>query len=139
MVSLLARDEAVDLGLAGEHAAATASGLTFHAFPITDCSVPPSREAVAELVGRLVEALRSGKTVAVHCRQGVGRSAMIAAATLIIAGGDAETAIETIRQSRGLEVPETKAQRQWISDFGAWSARRAAEPQHAADGALRRR
>jgi predicted protein tyrosine phosphatase len=140
VVSLLARDESVELGLAGEDAAATASGLTFHAFPIADCSVPPSREAVVELVERLVEVLRSGKTVAVHCRQGIGRSAMIAAATLIIAGGDAETAIETIRQSRGLEVPETKAQRQWISDFGAWlSARRAAERQHAADGALRRR
>jgi protein-tyrosine phosphatase len=139
VVSLLEPDEAVDLELVGERVSSTTSGLTFHALPIPDRGVPRSREAVAELVNEIIESLRAGKTVAIHCRQGIGRSAMIAAAALIAAGVDAGSAVDTIRRSRGLDVPETDAQRQWISDFDAWvSSRRAAQQQHAADGASRR-
>jgi protein-tyrosine phosphatase len=115
------------------------SGLGFRALPIPDRGVPPSREAVAELADQLVAALRSGKTVAVHCRQGIGQSAMIVAAALIAGGVDVGTAVNTIRQSRGLDVPEIPAQRQWISDFSAWRlGRRPAQQQHPADGASRR-
>ena len=97
------------------------------------------REAVAEFGDQIVDALRSGKTVAVHCRQGIGRSAIMVAAALIAAGLNAETAVNAIRRSRGLDVPETQAQRQWISVFAAWlSSRRAAQQQRAADGASRR-
>ena len=139
VVSLLEPDEEADLALTRESTSSTASGLTFRAFPIPDRSVPNSREAMAEFADQLVDALRSGKTVAVHCRQGIGRSAMMVAAALIATGLNAETAVDAIRQSRGLDVPETQAQRQWISDFSAWlSSRRAAQQQHAADGASRR-
>ena len=94
-----------------------------------DRVVPNSRTAVAQLVEQILDALRAGKNVALHCRQGIGRSALIAAAALISDGQDAETAIRTVRQSRGLEVPETRAQRQWISDFSSWLAdKRAAQP-----------
>jgi protein-tyrosine phosphatase len=80
-------------------------------------------------VDQIVEALNAGKSVALHCRQGIGRSAMIAAAALISGGQDADTAISTIRRSRGLEVPETHAQRKWISDFSSWLAnQRATQP-----------
>lgn len=139
VVSLLEPDEARDLGLTDEPMSSTASGLVFRAFPVPDRGVPRSREAVAELADDILDALRSGKTVAVHCRQGIGRSAMMVAAALVAAGLNAETAVKTIRQSRGLDVPETQAQRQWISDFAAWlSRRRAAQQQHPADGASRR-
>ena len=55
-------------------------------------------------------------------RQGIGRSGMIAAAALISGGQDAETVINTLRRSRGLEGPETHAQRQWILAFLSWLA-----------------
>jgi predicted protein tyrosine phosphatase len=140
VVSLLEPDEERDLGLTGESASSTASGLVFRAFPIPDRSVPRSREAVAELADQIVDALHSGKTVAVHCRQGIGRSAMVVAAALVAAGINPETAIDTIRQSRGLDVPETQVQRRWVSDFAAWlSRRRAAQQQHPAGGTSRRR
>ena len=91
-----------------------------------------------QLVDQIVDALHAGKSVALHCRQGIGRSVLIAAAALISGGQNAETAIDTIRRSRGLEVPETHAQRQWISDFSSWLAnKRVAQPRHAADGAPR--
>ncbi|MBI2317153.1 MAG: dual specificity protein phosphatase family protein [Betaproteobacteria bacterium] len=139
VVSLLGRDEEVDLDLTGESSSSKASGLVFRAFPIPDRSVPRSRAAVTALAEEIVDALRSGKTVAVHCRQGIGRSAMIVAAALIASGLTPESAVNAIRQSRGLEVPETEAQRQWISDFAVWLSRRhAAQQQHAADVAPRR-
>lgn len=100
VVSLLEPDEEVDLDLTGESSSSTASGIDFRSFPIPDRSVPKSREAMAELADHMVDALRSGKTVAVHCRQGIGRSAMIAAAALISGGLNAETAVNAIRQSR---------------------------------------
>lgn len=139
VVSLLEPDEEVELALAGESASSAASGLEFRSFPIPDRSVPNSREAVAQLVDQIVAVLNAGKSVAIHCRQGIGRSAMVAAAALISSGQDAETAIKTIRRSRGLEVPETDAQRQWISDFSSWVAnKRGAQPRHAGDGAPQR-
>jgi predicted protein tyrosine phosphatase len=139
VVSLLEPDEEAELGLAGESASSTTSGLAFRAFPIPDRSVPRSPEAVAELADHIVDALSSGKTVVIHCRQSIGRSAMMVAAVLIAGGLDADTAVNTIRQSRGLDVPETQAQRQWISDFSAWlSSRRAPQQQPAAGGASRR-
>jgi predicted protein tyrosine phosphatase len=140
IVSLLGPEEEADLDLTAESTSSTSSGLTYRAFPIPDRGVPNSREATAELADHMVDALRSGKTVAIHCRQGIGRSAIIAAAALIVGGLSAEAAISAIRQARGLDVPETPAQRQWILDFSAWlESRRAAEQQRAADGASRGR
>jgi protein-tyrosine phosphatase len=132
-------DEEAELALAGESASSAASGLEFRSFPIPDRSVPNSREAVAQLVEQIVDALHAGKSVALHCRQSIGRSAIVAAAALISDGQNAETAIKTIRRSRGLEVPETHAQRQWISDFSSWLAdKRVAQPRRSADGTPRR-
>ena len=138
VVSLLEPSEEADLDLTGESASATASGLDFRPFPIPDLGVPKSREAMAELADQIVAALGSGKTVTVHCRQGIGRSALMAAAALISGGLNAETAVGVIRQSRGLEVPETPMQQRWISDFSSWLSSKRAAQQHAADGVSRR-
>jgi protein-tyrosine phosphatase len=138
-VSLLEPREEGEFALAGESASSAASGLEFRSFPIPDRGVPNSRESVAELASQIVGALHAGKNVALHCRQGIGRSALIAAAALISSGQDPEAALQRIGRSRGLEVPETKAQRQWISDFSTWlAATRVAQPDAAADR-LRRR
>ena len=122
VVSLLEPDEESELALTDESVSSAASGLDFRSFPIPDRGIPRSYAEVAQLADGIVDALHTGKSVALHCRQGIGRSAMIAAAALVSDGQDAETAIETIRQSRGLEVPETHAQRRWISDFSSWLA-----------------
>src|SRR6266446_5967799 len=113
VVSLLEPDEEAELGLAGESSSSKTNGLAFSAFPIPDRGAPNSPEVVAELADQLVDALNSGKTVVVHCRQSIGRSAMMVAAVLIAGGFDADAAVDAIRQSRGLDVPETQAQRQW--------------------------
>jgi protein-tyrosine phosphatase len=68
----------------------------------------------------------------VHCRQGIGRSGLIVGGVLVAAGEDLGAALEAIRKSRGVSVPETEEQRQWLGDFAPWLASRRAA-QHAAD------
>jgi protein-tyrosine phosphatase len=135
VVSLLEPEEEAQLVLEGEAAAAAANGTDFRGFPIPDRGVPASNESVAELADHIVEALDMGKNVAVHCRQGIGRSGMIVGGVLVAAGTDVPTALRTIKDSRGLDVPETEEQQRWLRDFASWLAtQRTAQQAAAADG-----
>jgi len=62
----------------------------------------------------IARALEEGKSVAVHCRQGIGRSGLIAAGVLMSSGIAAEKATEVVSAARGLPVPETPGQLQWL-------------------------
>ena len=122
VASLLTAGEEAELGLRQEKAVAQTEGLEFGAFPIPDYGVPPSRADFARFVGRLDEALRSGKTVGVHCRQGIGRSSLAVAALLVSAGEEPEEAFRRIAKARGREVPDTDEQRQWVAQIAASAA-----------------
>src|SRR5262245_36465049 len=82
LVSLLTPEEVGELDLADEAVCCFACGIEFVALPISDRGVPPSASHAAELVRRLASLLAGGKGVAIHCRQGVGRSALVAACVL---------------------------------------------------------
>jgi protein-tyrosine phosphatase len=118
--------------LESEAAAAATSGIDFVAFPIPDRGVPASRESVAELADDIVDALDTGKNVAVHCRQGIGRSGMIVGGVLVAAGNDVPTALRAIKESRGLDVPETEEQQRWLGEFSSWLVTRQTAQQAAA-------
>lgn len=139
VVSLLEREEEEQLVLEAEAASAPANGIEFRPFPIPDRGVPPSQEAVAELVSRILDTLERERNVAVHCRQGIGRSALIVGAVLVAAGEAPTTALKTIKESRGLEVPETDEQRQWLRNFASWLLAAPAAQHAAAADRLRRR
>ena len=53
----------------------------------------------------------------IHCRQGIGRAAIVAAAVLMENGWTPEAAIQQISKNRGIPVPETPQQREWIERF----------------------
>ena len=131
VVSLLEPEEQTDLVLEGEAAAAAASGVEFRSFPIPDRGVPTSRELTAEVAGVIAAALETGRNVAVHCRQGIGRSALMVGGVLVASGTDPNTAFRTIEESRGIGVPETEEQRQWLRDFASWLVSRPAAQQAA--------
>lgn len=140
VVSLLEPVEEAELVLEAEADAAAANGIEFRPFPVPDRGVPASRDAVGELADEIVAALEAGRNVAVHCRQGIGRSGLIVGGVLVAAGRGVDEALETIEASRGAAVPETPAQRRWLSDFAEWrAAPRAAQLRLAADDAARRR
>jgi protein-tyrosine phosphatase len=117
IVSLLTDDETVGLDLAQEAELCQVHGLQFLAFPIVDRGVPSSRWATLEFVRKLDDALAKGKNVAIHCRQGIGRSALIAACLLALSGTKPETAFQRVSAARGCPVPETLEQRKWIMEF----------------------
>lgn len=119
VVSLLEPDEAAQLELAREGDVAASKGVRFISFPIADRGVPASTRAALSLLKTILETLDEGSKVAIHCRQGIGRSGLIAAGVLVASGIAAEQAIQTVSVARGETVPETVEQLQWIRHLPA--------------------
>jgi protein-tyrosine phosphatase len=122
VVSLLMKDERDELGLAAEPELSRAQGLQFWEFPIPDLGVPKSSAGARELLDNLRSDLDVGKQIAIHCRQGIGRSGLIAAGVLIVSGVEPELAICEVSAARGLAVPETPEQKEWVLELARDSA-----------------
>jgi protein tyrosine/serine phosphatase len=75
------------------------------------------------LVRRVSTVIADGKAVAIHCRAGIGRSSLIAACVLVLNGYDARSSFDTILKARGLGVPDTEVQRDWVFTFQAAACR----------------
>ncbi|MFE4972717.1 protein-tyrosine phosphatase family protein [Kitasatospora sp. NPDC056651] len=116
LVCALTGPELNELGLADEPRTATAAGLQYVAIPIPDRTVP-DRTAILPTLHRLTEQLREGAHVVTHCRAGIGRSSLLAAALLILNGVDPDTAWSHIERARGLAVPDTTEQREWTMEL----------------------
>ena len=116
VVSLLEPEEEAQLNLTGERDAAERNGIQFVSFPVVDRGVPNSVQATVPLLRSITNALKNGKNVAVHCRQGIGRSGLIAAAVLMSAGSTPDAAIDAVTTARGLTVPETPEQVRWLQE-----------------------
>jgi protein-tyrosine phosphatase len=122
VVGLLERQEIEELELDRLPASCRAVGIEYLSFPIADRGVPSSAKEADRLVRRICDALAAGNAVAVHCRAGIGRSSLIAACILVRNGYDVRSAFATIAEARGVEVPDTEAQRAWLSTFLAATA-----------------
>ena len=117
LVSALAESELAELRLTAEPELAKQAGLTFVSFPIPDRGVPAVAAPVSDLVGHLEELLSAGQFVVVHCRAGIGRSSLLAAAVLVREGLSPAEAWERISAARGLTVPDTEVQQAWLAAF----------------------
>jgi protein-tyrosine phosphatase len=125
IVSLLEPAEAADLNLENEAMQSEGTGMQFFSFPIADRSIPSSNSDIHGLLSKIGKKLSQGKNVAIHCRQGIGRAGLVAAALLIEAGLNPEEAIRRVSTARRVPVPETAEQRLWIESFAATTARKA--------------
>jgi len=88
-------------------------GFAWRHLPICDFQVPDSSflgawKAVSTF---LVEELRMGRDVCLHCKGGIGRSGTVAALLLIDHGVESEQAIVQVRQARrgAIETSEQEA------------------------------
>jgi protein-tyrosine phosphatase len=114
LVCALPEPERQELGLAGEAAAARRAGLEFVAIPIVDRSVPRLDAALPQLQ-QLARRLAGGGHVVTHCRFGIGRASLLAAAVLVLEGVDPDEAWRRLTRARGQRVPDTDEQRRWIA------------------------
>lgn len=94
---------------------AAALGLEWHHLPITDVQPPDHRfEALWQDHGpRLLNHLRQGRRVAVHCRGGLGRAGTVSARLLVELGTDPEAAIRQVRLARPGAI-ETRQQADYV-------------------------
>lgn len=117
VVSCLTPEEVRVLELEHEAEYCKQQGITYHAFPIIDRSVPPFSNTTFSFLEQLHRYLSSGKHVGLHCWQGLGRSVLMAANLLVLNGFPPEQACELLSRARGCSVPETEEQRAWIVSF----------------------
>ena len=117
VASLLTPSEERDLELVAEADICRRHGIKFHRLPIEDRGIPTENDSVRRRVDRLVTSLRAGGSILIHCRQGIGRASMIAAAVLVELGDSPAEAWQKIGRARGIPVPETVQQKSWLGTF----------------------
>ncbi len=86
LVSLLTFGEVAELDLAREEHWCRTHGVSYFSLPIEDRGLPHSYHQAVELLVQLADLLTEGKHIAIHCRQGVGRSSLIASSLLTMRG-----------------------------------------------------
>jgi len=117
LVCALTDSELVELRLTAEPELARQAGLTYISFPIPDRDAPAADAPVTDLVADLEAHMAAGQFVVVHCRAGIGRSSLLAAAVMVREGLGPDDAWERISAARGFPVPDTEAQAIWLAWF----------------------
>jgi protein-tyrosine phosphatase len=119
VLSLLTADEEKELDLQSEAREVKEMGMAFHSLPIPDREVPQSEVKLAAALEELDADLSAGRNAVIHCRQGVGRTGLVAACLLVTKGLSSGAAISSLSAARGSPVPETEDQRRWIEHYAA--------------------
>jgi protein-tyrosine phosphatase len=123
VLSLLEPAEARELELQEESVEAAKAGLEYWSLPMPDRGVPRLEADFVRTLASVEMALGSGNNVIVHCRQGVGRTGLVAVGMLVTKGHSPEAAIALVSAARGVPVPETEGQKAWIASFAAKRAK----------------
>jgi len=114
VVSLLCPDEQNELGLEREAEACGRYGIAFMPLPVPDRGSPHDTPAFISDVRRVAKLLRDGASVAVHCRQSVGRSGLLAVSVAVSLGASLDSALDIVSKARSMRVPETTEQDDWL-------------------------
>ncbi len=114
VVSLLEEHEAYEVGLHDEEQLCVQNGLKFVSYPIADRGLPPSVPDFAAFTKNIYHETAGGDNTVIHCRAGIGRTGLEAAGVLLHAAFEADEAFARISERRGVEVPDTNEQRDWL-------------------------
>lgn len=115
-VSLLEQAEIAELGLQQQESFCRKHGIGYLHFPIADRSVPQDDTKTKNVIREIEDKIKSGLSVVIHCRMGIGRSSIIAGCVLKRADIGAGEAIAMIGEARGLKVPDTEQQLAWLKN-----------------------
>lgn len=114
IVSLLESEESRDLGLNQEKQVAEQNNIEFISYPIKDRGLPRSVIQYLDFTKKLYQESASGLHTVIHCRAGIGRTGIIAAGVLLHCGFEPLDALNHISAKRGVEVPDTQEQIDWV-------------------------
>jgi protein-tyrosine phosphatase len=117
LVSLLEEEESGSLGLAQEGPVAERIGMQFLSYPIPDVHVPRDPDSFSRFAMELADRIRDGIRVGIHCRGSIGRATITAACVLINLGWKPKVALEAVGTARGIAVPDTQEQKDWILSY----------------------
>jgi protein-tyrosine phosphatase len=117
LVSLLSPEEVKVLGLEAEPEICVELGMSHCWFPVPDHSIPESMEDFRAVLDIMQRDLSAGKGVGAHCFAGIGRSCMLMAGLLCLEGLTAAEAFVRLSVARGMPVPDTWLQSQWVQHF----------------------
>ncbi|MEL6191731.1 MAG: dual specificity protein phosphatase family protein [Bacteroidota bacterium] len=110
LVSALTKQEINEFGLRETEVICREQGIIFFHFPILDMQIPDSKIEYLKLVKKLSSLIEENQKLVVHCRQGIGRSSLLAAGILMNKGLSLEKTLKLLKESRGRDVPETRPQ-----------------------------
>ena len=116
VISLLEVSEARDLDLNQERQLSESNGMDFAQFPIPDRGVPTSLDEYCKFIKRQYFEITNGANGVVHCRAGIGRTGMVTVSILLHSGYDSLEAFELVSEKRGIVVPDTQQQIDWVCD-----------------------
>jgi len=116
VVSLLRNDEIVELNLLDEERFCTNANIGFTRLPIRDRGLP-DLNLLKQLALKLAEILKNEASLAIHCRAGIGRAGLLSCCILQELSMDAEEAIKSVSDARGVIVPDTNEQREFILNY----------------------
>ncbi len=115
IVSLLEIEESYEVGLDKEQVITEKYGMKFISYPIPDRGLPSSISNYLNFTKDLYHTAAGGAKIFVHCRAGIGRTGVIAAGVLLHCGFEPKEAFELISEKRGVTVPDTDEQVDWVS------------------------
>lgn len=115
IITLIEPHEIRDLEVEGIDEQTGRRGIEWLHMPITDVSAPDERFAKAwrQHGARLIDRVRAGDRVLVHCKGGLGRAGTVAALMLVELGTRPEEAIRSVRKVRKGAI-ETREQEGYI-------------------------
>ncbi len=118
VVCLLQDHELVQLKIQDIVAVGAEHGVNVLRFPVPDVSTPDSLREARLFAQRIVRDLKRGHRVVFHCRAGLGRAGMLAAAVLIEMGWSPDSAAALTRATRKGTI-QTASQERFLVDYAA--------------------
>lgn len=114
IVSLLEKDEILELGLGKQPVLCAKHEIEYLNFPIPDRSIPDQDKHFHDLIKQIKDRIDMGESAVVHCRMGIGRSSIVAGCLMVQEGYKADDVFDHISKVRGLRVPDTDEQEAWL-------------------------
>ena len=76
--------------------------------------LPESVASYSQFTLAVYRQIAAGTNTVVHCRAGIGRTGMVSAGILLHHGLSPIDAFDLISRKRGITVPDTEEQREWV-------------------------